>query len=66
MRSEFAMSSAELVEEAAEWLEGLGCSAQRGPDPIHTRLVVFHDEDLQGEVARIVMIVDPASSVIEA
>jgi hypothetical protein len=66
MRSEFAMSGAELVEEAAEWLGGLGCVAERGTDPIHMRLVVYHDEDLQREVARIVTIVDPAASVIDA
>ena len=62
MQSVFWMSDRDLVEEAAEWLEGLGCLVDKSPIEERLRLVVHHDEELGREVARIVTVVDPAAS----
>ena len=62
MQSVFWMSSRDRLEEAAQWLEGLGCLVDKSPSEARARLVVQHDEDLLREVSRIVMIVDPAAS----
>jgi len=64
MQSVFWMTDRDLLEEAAEWLEGLGCLVDRSPTEAHHRLVVQHDAELEREVRRIVTIVDPAVSEI--
>jgi hypothetical protein len=64
MKSEFAMSSRDAVQEAADWLEGLSCLAEPSSEDGHHRIVVYHDEGLRPDVARIVTIVDPAASEV--
>ena len=56
------MSSRGALEEAADWLEGLGCLAEPSSEDGHHRLVVHHDHALQRDVTRIVTIGDPAAS----
>jgi hypothetical protein len=64
MRLKFAMSSVEALQEAADWLEGLGCLAESDGDDSPRRLVVAHGADLHREVVRIVAIVDSDASEI--
>jgi hypothetical protein len=52
------------VDEAADWLRGIGCLAEPDSDDDRHRLVVHHDHELQREVARIVTMVDPAASEV--
>jgi hypothetical protein len=61
MRTEYAMSSRSAVDEAAEWLSGIGCVAGPSDDRRGARLVVHHDEDMAAVVRRVVEMVDPAA-----
>ena len=58
------MTSTSVVEEAADWLEGLGCVIETRPDGTHHRLVVHHDVQMHDNVSRVATVVDPASSEV--
>jgi hypothetical protein len=64
MRTEYALSGRCQVEEAADWLQGMGFMATTGSDPERHRLVVHDHTDTAGEVRRAVQIVDPAAAQI--
>ena len=62
MRTEFALSTRDMMDEAADWLEDLGFVVDRSSEPGRHRLVVHHDEVARHDVVRIVTIVDPAAA----